>query len=481
MRSIYQQASLAVAIFSTALGSASLCQELKSQDLYKKILPSVMTLHVETKEGSGVSGSGFLAIKDGVAVTAWHVVSSAKRVVAKFSSGEEFESSGLIDKDEKRDLALIRVKVFGRPQLAFASADPDVGAKAYAIGAPRGLDFTISEGLISQIRTIDGVKQYQFSCSASPGNSGGPIVDEKGEAVGVVAWKRTDGDNLNFAVPAVYVLGLDASLPTQPWDTVKATGPIGGAGTISTDAFDKLAAEAVVLSTEADAIGGYAWSQRVTLKDGYRLGVPPLVYRLQSSLIAKADELSGFGIADPVRDAVRQRLVDSLRAWASSFDLLSRGIKAAALAGGWNPIANDFLSRASAAQVRFAFSSETELNTFGKSVAFMALLPQDEKYAARLEKDPSGIALGVLLRPSDPLLIMSVARDSLADKIGLRAGDRILSADDRPLSLLVDFKLAVKSHSGERLKVSVTRDGKPKDLNPKIPKDLPPMLGLRPK
>jgi S1-C subfamily serine protease len=76
---------------------------------------------------------------------------------------------------------------------------------------------------------------------------------------------------------------------------------------------------------------------------------------------------------------------------------------------------------------------------------------------------------------------MSVARDSLADKIGLRAGDRILSADDRPLSLLVDFKLAVKSHSGERLKVSVTRDGKPKDLNPKIPKDLPPMLGLRPK
>lgn len=175
-------------------------QEPSAAELYKTALPSVMTLTVSLAEGE-VTGTAFLSIKDGVAVTSWHVVEGARRVTARFSSGEEFAVSGLIDKDERRDVALIRVKVADRPLLPFASADPEVGVKAYAIGAPRDFDFSISDGLISQVRQVDGFKQYQFTCPASPGNSGGPLLNAKGQVLGVVAWQRRDAQNLSFAIP----------------------------------------------------------------------------------------------------------------------------------------------------------------------------------------------------------------------------------------------------------------------------------------
>ncbi|RYG40860.1 serine protease, partial [bacterium] len=160
---------------------------LSPEQVYKNAVGSVMTLKVERADGSG-TGTAFLALRDGVAVTAWHVVNGAKRVVAKFSSGEEFEVSGLIDKDETRDVALVKVKVADRPLLTLAAKDPEVASKAFVIGAPRGLEFSITDGLISQIQNVDGVKQYQFSCPASPGNSGGPLFDGQGAVLGVVSW-----------------------------------------------------------------------------------------------------------------------------------------------------------------------------------------------------------------------------------------------------------------------------------------------------
>lgn len=201
-------------------------QERKSEEVYKSILPSVMTLVVEKKDGSVVTGTAFLAIKDGLAITAWHVIRNGARAIARFASGEEFEVSGVVDKDEKRDIAIIRVKVFGRATLGLAAMQPDVGSRVYVIGAPKGLEFTISDGLLSQVRDVEGVRQYQFSCPASPGNSGGPLVSSSGEVIGVVSWQFRDGQNLNFAVPSNFALGLDSSLPTHPLDSVRPSEPI---------------------------------------------------------------------------------------------------------------------------------------------------------------------------------------------------------------------------------------------------------------
>jgi len=210
------------AVFAVGLWSAS-AQDLKPEDIFKTVGPSVVSLQVEKSDGTFGTGTGFLAIQDGIVVTAWHVVSRAKSVTARFSSGEVFEVSGLIDRDEIRDVALLRIKVAGRPRLPLQQGDPEVGSKVLLIGSPRGYEFSITDGLVSQVRQVDGVKQIQFSCPASPGNSGGPLLSLKGEVLGVVSWQRNDAQNLSFAVSASYVAGLDHSLGTKRWEEIQAS------------------------------------------------------------------------------------------------------------------------------------------------------------------------------------------------------------------------------------------------------------------
>lgn len=262
LRAVVSAASLLLVVVSSALAD-----ELKSQDIYKQSLPSVMTLKVLKSNGDNVLGTSFMAVKEGMAVTAWHVVRDAKTVTAKFSDGQEFESSGLVDKDEKRDLALIRVKVFGKALLPVATTAPDVGSAAYVIGAPEGLEFSITSGLLSQIQAANGINHYQFSCPASPGNSGGPLINAQGQVTGVVSFQFREGQNLNFAVPSTYVLGLDATLPTQPWGSVKenvVVPLIPGAG--ANDDLDKLLARTFVTTNNLPLAMQYVGQEELVKK-----------------------------------------------------------------------------------------------------------------------------------------------------------------------------------------------------------------------
>ncbi|MBA4313571.1 MAG: hypothetical protein C0417_13180 [Chlorobiaceae bacterium] len=195
----------------------SFAQELEPEQLYKKVLPSVMTLKVKEINGDSRIGTAFMTIKDGIAATAWHVIEDASSVTAKFSSGEEFDVSGVIDIDEERDIALILVKGFRRPLLKLSDKNPKVGMKVYVIGTPKGLEFSMSDGIVSQIRMIDTAKLYQFTCPASPGNSGSPLLNSKGEVIGIVSRQISEGQNLNFATPADYILGLATSNPATPF------------------------------------------------------------------------------------------------------------------------------------------------------------------------------------------------------------------------------------------------------------------------
>jgi S1-C subfamily serine protease len=91
----------------TATNRPSNAQVLKPEDIYTRVVSSVATVGVETKSGDKAIGTAFLAIKDGIAITAWHLVKDAQRVRVRFSNNEEFESSGLVDKDEQHDIAFI--------------------------------------------------------------------------------------------------------------------------------------------------------------------------------------------------------------------------------------------------------------------------------------------------------------------------------------------------------------------------------------
>lgn len=179
-----------------------------------------MTLRIESKSGEKYVGAAFCALRDGVAVTAWHVIHDAARVTANFADGTSFEVEGFLDKDEVKDLALIPVKSQGRPLVLLGTNAPAIGSRTYVIGAPKGFEFSITDGLLSQVQKVDGFRQFQVSCPFSPGNSGGPILNTRGEVIGIAAWTRNGAQNLNFATPAMELGSLRPDSPVKKWKSL---------------------------------------------------------------------------------------------------------------------------------------------------------------------------------------------------------------------------------------------------------------------
>lgn len=209
-----------------AIVPASATAALTPEKLYAQVLPAVMMLEVETQAGEKFVGSAVLARADDVALTAWHVVADARSVWAVFADGERVRVTGFIDRDSGRDVALLKLeKRVTRQRAVLAPKLQAVAARAYVIGAPKGYDFCISDGLISQTRLVDGVLQYQLSCPISPGNSGSPIFNQRGEVIGIASWTKSDAQNVSFAIPAREFTRLDAAQNPTTWAQLAAAGP----------------------------------------------------------------------------------------------------------------------------------------------------------------------------------------------------------------------------------------------------------------
>ncbi|SPE60283.1 hypothetical protein SBV1_410005 [Verrucomicrobia bacterium] len=206
------------------MGRAQSGQDLRPEEVYQRLLPSVVTLQVETLTGQHYVATAFLALTDNVAVTSWHVVADARRVAARFADNEFVEVLGLVDNDETNDLALVKLAARNRPRAQLCASNVPIGSRAYVIGAPKGFGFSIADGLVSQLQTVGGVKQYQISCPISGGNSGGPLVNSRGEVIGVTSWREKDAENLNFATPISALLSLNPSQPFTPWEDLGVPG-----------------------------------------------------------------------------------------------------------------------------------------------------------------------------------------------------------------------------------------------------------------
>jgi len=467
-------ALLVMVCFSTSMTSAAyaadLKDDLKPEQLYKKVLPSVMTLTVQKADGTTATGTGFLAVKEGLAVTAWHVVKDATRATAKFSDGEQFEVSGLVDNDDKRDVALIRVKEFGRPLLPLATAAPEVGTKAYAVGAPEGLEFSLSDGLVSQTQKDGGVTLYQFSCPVSPGNSGGPLVNAGGEVIGVVSRQMRDGQNLNFAMPAAYALALDATLPTQVWNTVKPNvpSPAAPANTIIDALFAK------VLFTLADAATAVrVMDETVVQKSGgYMDGCPTRAYVVQRALTSEAAELGQTSSSDPMRERVRVLLGERIKVSGEALDLEMRAIRAAQVEGGWYGQSSDLLAQSAASFQEATADYSDEIKKIDSS---------HDCLVADFETGASGnqaigseydFLLGAYTWVDSPLELAVVPRSGLAYRLGFRTGDTLVSVGAGTPKCLEMLKLEIKDNSGRKVRAVVIRDGKRKEWETNIPREL---------
>lgn len=196
-------------------------EPLTPEDIYERTISSVVTLKIVNTAGERYTGSAFLALTDGIAVTAWHVIHDAQQVTALFSDGTTVPVTGLVDRAPGFDLALIKLDSKGRTLLRISSRPPRIGARAYVIGAPKGYGFSIADGLLSQVRTIEGVQHYQMSCPLSTGNSGGPVINDAGEVIAIASWSKAEAQNVNFALPISHLQRLNPAAPPVPWVQVR--------------------------------------------------------------------------------------------------------------------------------------------------------------------------------------------------------------------------------------------------------------------
>jgi S1-C subfamily serine protease len=138
-------------------------------------------------------------------------------VTAPFASGEQTEILGVIDVDDKTDVAVVSLPAHHRPLLALTIQPPAVGEHVYTLGAPRGLDFSISDGIVSQNRAAEGLRVIQFTAPAVTRRQWRPLLNDQGAVIGVISRQIAAGQNLNFAVAATHIANLDATMAARQW------------------------------------------------------------------------------------------------------------------------------------------------------------------------------------------------------------------------------------------------------------------------
>lgn len=192
---------------------------------------SVVKLEVDLLDGSTASGSGVIVDASGLIATAAHVLAGARAARVRLASGEVMKAEGVVDADVDLDLALIRIAGFQLPTAVLGNSDSlQLGQRLLAIGAPLGFESTVTDGLLSSVRSDRTRRLLQISIPVSHGSSGGPVFTERGEVVGlVVSGFRADvAQELNFALPINYVRGklaLAASKTPIPFAQAAITMP----------------------------------------------------------------------------------------------------------------------------------------------------------------------------------------------------------------------------------------------------------------
>ena len=180
------------------------------QQIAKKALAATIVIVVEDKNGLPLgSGSGFFISRDMIA-TNLHVVKTGHRATFKRVGKDKwYNVKEVIEKNTQQDLVILKVPDVGATVLSLGNSDAiEVGEPVYAIGNPKGLEGTFSPGFISSIRAKDSNRRIQITAPISPGSSGGPVLNNEGEVIGIVVGAITEGQNLNFAIPSNYLQKL---------------------------------------------------------------------------------------------------------------------------------------------------------------------------------------------------------------------------------------------------------------------------------
>src|SRR5690242_18064266 len=196
--------------------------------LVKRVKPAVVAIATYDANGEPLmTGSGFF-LRPGQVVTNLHVIRGAVKAEIKTldGKGKIFPVNGTLAIDEEGDLALLSVDAPNeRPRSTeLASELPDEGESIFVIGNPLKLEGSVSDGIVSAVREVpNSYRIIQITAPISHGNSGSPVFNLKGQVLGVVTIKVTNGQNINLAIAAARVAQLTPG-KLQPLSEVALKG-----------------------------------------------------------------------------------------------------------------------------------------------------------------------------------------------------------------------------------------------------------------
>ncbi len=183
---------------------------LTPQQIFERSAPAIVRIEARSQEGDAL-GTGF-AISERRIATNLHVIDGAEEAFIQLVDGSRFRVRRVIAYDELQDLAILETAARGFSPLRLAESDElKQGERIYAIGNPLGLDYTITEGLFSgrrRFRNAGDLELLQVSADLSEGSSGGPLLNERGEVIGIATRVLRDG-GYGLGVPVSALRWLD--------------------------------------------------------------------------------------------------------------------------------------------------------------------------------------------------------------------------------------------------------------------------------
>ena len=298
---------------------------LSSEQVAEKVEPSVVAITTEKMTTSNYwfgnyvqsgAGSGVIISEDGYILTAAHVITGASKMTVELRDGKTY-SATLVGSYVEGDIAVIKIEAEGLTPIAIADSDAvKQGAACYAVGNPEGrFSGSISDGIVSALnRTISvqvegsasssgnslydyfygggsnnktiSLNVIQMTAAVSPGNSGGALINDKGELIGIVSAKSTDTDSegLGFAIPSNRAMEIATELISSGSYTGDGSSSENGNGSGVTQTSNKAILGITVRS--------------VTAQEGMQYGMSAGVY--VSSITAKSTEEAGLAVGDRI-------------------------------------------------------------------------------------------------------------------------------------------------------------------------------------
>lgn len=246
---------LALGLLFASILPAATTQELSAGDVFKNASQSVVVIGVyDDQDNLFLQGSGVVTAPSLVASNC-HVLTAKGAIYAVIEwRNRKFKVDGenMRGMDIEHDLCVVSVPgLTAQPAITAYSRNVEVGDKVYAIGAPEGLELTLSNGLVSGFREYKGAQYIQTTAPISHGSSGGGLFDAQGRLIGITTMYLKDAQALNFAVPAELIAEIP---PYRNDEAITGDQAAADAAQASADAAAQ-AADAAATSADAASAG----------------------------------------------------------------------------------------------------------------------------------------------------------------------------------------------------------------------------------